>query len=58
MSKTIAYIRAFTDKEDTNNQKFVILEYANKKDLQVHEFIEITISSSKTTKERRIDDLI
>jgi DNA invertase Pin-like site-specific DNA recombinase len=58
MSKTIAYMRASTDKQDTNNQKFQILEYAHNKDLKVHEFIEITISSSKTTKERRIDYLV
>lgn len=33
MSKTIAYIRTSTDKQDLNNQKLEILEYARKKEL-------------------------
>lgn len=33
MSKTIAYLRASTDKQDLKNQKLEILEYARKKDL-------------------------
>ena len=55
--KTIAYIRASTDKQDINNQRLEILEYARKHKLQVDDFLEITISSRKTTKQRRIDEL-
>lgn len=58
MSKTIAYIRASTDKQDLNNQKLEILEFARKKELKVDEFVEITMSSRKTTKQRRIDDVL
>jgi len=58
MGKTVAYIRASTDKQDLNNQKLEVLEFARKKDLKVDEFVEITISSRKTTKQRRIDDLM
>lgn len=58
MSKTIAYIRTSTDKQDLNNQKLEILEFARKKDLKVDEFVEITISSRKTTKQRRIDEVL
>ncbi len=58
MSKTIAYIRASTDKQDLNNQKLEILEYARKKDLKIDDFVEITISSRKTTKQRRIDEML
>lgn len=58
MSKTIAYIRASTDKQDLNNQKLEILEFARKKDLKVDEFVEITISSRKTKKQRRIDEVV
>ena len=29
MSQTLAYIRASTDKQDANNQRHEILEYAN-----------------------------
>lgn len=58
MSKTIAYIRTSTDKQDLNNQKLEILEFARKKALRVDEFVQITISSRKTTKQRRIDDVL
>jgi len=58
MGKTVAYIRTSTDKQDLNNQKLEVLEFARKKDLKVDEFVEITISSRKTTKQRRIDDLM
>lgn len=58
MGKIIAYIRASTDKQDVNNQKLEILEYARNKKLHINDFIEITISSRKTTKQRRIDELV
>ena len=58
MSKTIAYIRASTGKQDVNNQKLEILEFARHANLQVDEFVEITISSRKTSKQRRIDELL
>lgn len=57
MGKIVAYIRASTDKQDLNNQKLQILEFARKKDFKIDEFVEITISSRKTTKQRRIDEL-
>lgn len=58
MGKIIAYIRASTDKQDVNNQKLEILEYARNKNIHINDFIEITISSRKTTKQRRIDELV
>ncbi|HFE67236.1 MAG TPA: resolvase [Chloroflexi bacterium] len=58
MSKTIAYIRASTGKQDVNNQKLEILEFARHANLKVDEFVEITISSRKTSKQRRIDELL
>jgi DNA invertase Pin-like site-specific DNA recombinase len=58
MSKIIAYIRASTDKQDLNNQKLEILEFARKKDLKVDEFVQITMSSRKTSKQRRIDEVL
>jgi len=57
-AKTIAYIRASTDKQDVNNQKLEILEYARQHDLKVDDFIEVTMSSKRTTKQRRIDELL
>ena len=58
MTKTIAYIRASTDKQDLNNQKLEIFEFAKKNKLEVDDFIQMTISSRKTTKERRIDEML
>ena len=53
----MAYIRASTDKQDLNHQKLEILEFARKKELKIDDFLEITISSRKTSKQRRIDEL-
>ncbi len=58
MAQTLAYIRASTDKQDIQNQRLQVLEYANSHQLQVDDFIQITISSRKTTKQRRIDELL
>ena len=57
MSKTMAYIRASTDKQDIKNQRHEILEYTNRQSLTIHEFIEVTISSQKSSRQRRIDEL-
>lgn len=60
MSKIIAYIRASTDKQDVNNQRLEIYEYAHKNNIKINdlELIELTISSTKSEKDRKIDYLI
>ena len=58
MGKIVAYLRASTDKQDLNHQKLELLEFARKKSLSIDEFIEITISSTKTSKQRRVDELL
>ncbi|HEY4384362.1 MAG TPA: recombinase family protein [Ktedonobacteraceae bacterium] len=58
MSQTIAYLRTATDKQDLGNQKLEILEWARKKDLKIDEFVEITMSSRKTRKQRRIEEVL
>jgi putative DNA-invertase from lambdoid prophage Rac len=58
MQKTIAYIRVSTDKQDVNNQRLEILDYARKNDIKVDDFIEIEVSSRKSQKDRRIEELI
>ena len=55
MSQTIAYVRTSTEKQDLGNQKLEILEWARKKDLKIDEFVQITMSSRKTRKQRRIE---
>lgn len=58
MSKIIAYLRASTNKQDLSHQKLELLEFARKKALSIDEFVEVTISSRKTSKQRRIDELL
>ena len=58
MGKTYAYIRVSTDKQDLENQKYSILEYANKKKLGNVEFIEETVSGKVSWKNRKLKDLI
>ncbi|MBV7326854.1 recombinase family protein [Chloroflexi bacterium TSY] len=57
MNKTLAYIRASTDQQDAKNQRHEILEYINKHKTSIDKFIEITISSRKNSRQRRIEEL-
>ena len=56
--KTLGYYRGSTTKQDIDNQKLEVLEYARKHDIKVDDFIAITISTRKTSKQRRIDELV
>lgn len=56
--KIIGYIRVSTDKQDLLKQKHLILEFAQKNQLLVNDFIEVEISSRKDKTERKIDFLI
>lgn len=58
MGKVLAYLRASTDKQDLNQQRLEILEYARQAHLEVDDFIAISISSRKTRQERRINELL
>ncbi len=52
------YIRVSTDHQTTENQKLAILEYANQEKISVDNWIDSNKSSRKSTKERRIDELL
>jgi DNA invertase Pin-like site-specific DNA recombinase len=58
MGKIVAYLRASTNKQDLSHQKLEILEFARSKQFDISDFIEVTISSRKTSKQRRIDELL
>lgn len=58
MPKVIAYIRVSTDRQEVNNQRLEILDYARRNDFKVEDFMEIEVSSRKSQKDRRIDELI
>jgi DNA invertase Pin-like site-specific DNA recombinase len=53
----IGYIRVSTDKQDSEKQRHLLLDYAQREQLLVNEFINAEVSSRKSTKERRIDEL-
>ena len=57
MSKTWAYIRASTDKQDVQNQRHEILEYGNREGIRLDEFIEAMLSSRHSSRKRRIEEL-
>lgn len=56
--KAIGYIRVSTDQQDLEKQKHLLLQYAHTQQLLVDEFIQAEVSSQKSTKERRIDELL
>ncbi len=58
MNKTIAYLRVSTDGQECHSQKYEILDYANKNDIHINEFIELKVSSRRSNKERLIDELM
>ena len=56
--KTIAYLRVSKDAQDVNNQRLAILEFARKENLEISEFMEVSVSSRRSPKERQIDLLL
>jgi len=57
MPQVLAYIRTSTDKQDNDNQKLEIYEYARNKKMKIDEVIEVQISSHKGRLQRRIEEL-
>ena len=58
MAKTIAYLRVSTNHQDIQSQKYEILDYCHKNDIQIDNFIEVEMSSRKSLDKRKIDILI
>ncbi len=58
MPRNFAYLRVSTDTQDLKNQKFEILNYCHRHKLRVHKWLSIEISSKRSTKDRRIDELL
>jgi len=55
--KNIAYLRVSKNTQDLDNQKIAIFDYAHKQNIRIDDFIELTVSSTKSNKERGIDSL-
>ena len=58
MARTIAYLRTSTLKQDNDNQKLEIYEYAQKHDIKIDEFLTVQASARKTQLHRRIGELL
>jgi len=58
MGNIFAYLRTSTEKQDINNQKVEILEYARREGLHIEDFIAVSASSRRARRERRIDFLL
>lgn len=58
MTKTIGYIRVSTDKQDYENQKYEILNYCHNEKWQIDQWVELEMSSRRSAKDRRIDELM
>ncbi len=56
--KIVGYIRVSTEKQDLDKQRYLLLEYARDKQLHIDEFVEIEMSSRKSSAARRIDELL
>jgi len=56
--KTVAYLKTSLDRQEIQGQKQVILEFAQREKITVSRFIEMPVSSTKTTKEKKIDQLL
>ncbi|MDD2463141.1 MAG: recombinase family protein [Desulfobulbus sp.] len=57
-NQVVGYARVSTIKQDLKNQRYEILNYGSKNDLQITSWVEAKVSSRKTTKERLIDTLL
>jgi DNA invertase Pin-like site-specific DNA recombinase len=58
MGKTVAYLRVSTDQQDLENQRFEIMRYAEGRNLQIDDWIEVEVSSRKNFRDRRISEMV
>jgi putative DNA-invertase from lambdoid prophage Rac len=58
MTRTVAYLRVSTLKQDIENQTHEIEKYCACNQITVDEWLKVELSSRKTTKQRRIDELL
>lgn len=56
--KTIAYLRVSKNSQDVTNQRLTILEFAQQEKLDISEFMELSVSSRRSPKDRQIDRLL
>jgi DNA invertase Pin-like site-specific DNA recombinase len=57
-SKVYAYLRKSTDEQNTKSQELAVYKYADENGLRVDQWFDVDCSSRKSTKERRLDELL
>lgn len=57
-NKIYAYLRKSTDDQSTKSQELAVYEYANREKLRIDQWFDVDCSAGKSTKERRIDELL
>ncbi len=55
MPRTIAYLRISTEKQDLDNQRLSIMDYAHVKNIKIDEFLKIQASSIKIVRIQKND---
>ncbi len=58
MGKVVGYIRISSDKQDLGKQQHLLWQYAQTHGLLIDEFVRVEISSKKSLRERRIEELL
>lgn len=58
MGKVIGYLRVSTTKQEIENQRHEIMAYAEREKLEVSEWVEVEVSSRKSTSARKLDELL
>src|SRR5260370_26124055 len=53
-----AYVRVSKDKQTTDNQRFEILKFADEKRLQIHEWVDETVTGVKKARLRKLGPLL
>ena len=57
-SRTIAYLRVSTARQDAGNQRLALLDFARKENIRIDDFIEISSSSRAPARERKLERLL
>jgi DNA invertase Pin-like site-specific DNA recombinase len=55
---TISYLRVSTDEQDLLQQEHLLLKYAQQHQMQIDRFIRVEVSTRKSLRERRIEELL
>ena len=56
--KVVGYIRVSSDKQDLEKQQHLLWQYAHAHQLLIDEFVRVEISSQKSLRDRRIEELL